>query len=123
MWESPPRRGLLHLVAFAKATKRKTRPPSHGGEGLARKFPTTCRFQPTPFVDMMKTPPEGPPPGGNVMAQYLLSVHHAPDADFGTEEEVQGIYDAVDAFNAKVREAGKWVFAGGLEGIEAATTV
>ena len=57
------------------------------------------------------------------MAQYLLSVHHAPDADFGTEEEVQGIFDAVDAFNAKVREAGKWVFAGGLEGIEAATTV
>ena len=57
------------------------------------------------------------------MAQYLLSVHHAPDADFGTEEEVQGIFDAVDAFNDKVREAGKWVFAGGLEGIESATTV
>jgi hypothetical protein len=57
------------------------------------------------------------------MAQYLLSVHHAPDADFGTEEEIQGIFAAVDAFNDKVREAGKWVFAGGLEGIEAATTV
>lgn len=28
------------------------------------------------------------------MAQYLLSVHHAPDADFGTEEEVQGIFGA-----------------------------
>ncbi len=57
------------------------------------------------------------------MAQYLLSVHHAPDTDFGTEEEVQGIFAAVDAFNDKVREAGKWVFAGGLEGVEAATTV
>jgi hypothetical protein len=57
------------------------------------------------------------------MAQYLLSVHHAPDADFGTEEEVQEIFAAVDAFNGKVREAGKWVFAGGLEGIESATTV
>ena len=57
------------------------------------------------------------------MAQYLLSVHHAPDADFGDETEVQEIFSAVDAFNDKVREAGKWVFAGGLEGIEAATTV
>ena len=57
------------------------------------------------------------------MAQYLLSVHHAPDADFGDEAEVQEIFAAVDAFNDKVREAGKWVFAGGLEGIESATTV
>ena len=57
------------------------------------------------------------------MAQYLLSVHHAPDVDFGTEEEVQGIFDAVDAFNDKVREAGKWVFAGGLAPISSATTV
>ncbi len=57
------------------------------------------------------------------MAQYLLSVHHAPDADFGDEAEIQEIFAAVDAFNDKVREAGKWVFAGGLEGIESATTV
>ena len=57
------------------------------------------------------------------MAQYLLSVHHSPDVDFGTEEEVQGIFGAVDAFNEKLRESGKWVFAGGLEGIDVATTV
>lgn len=57
------------------------------------------------------------------MAQYLLSVHHAPDVDFGSEAEIQEIFTAVDAFNDKVRDAGKWVFAGGLEGIEAATTV
>ena len=36
---------------------------------------------------------------------------------------MQAMFAAVDAFNDKVREAGKWVFAGGLEGIEAATTV
>ena len=57
------------------------------------------------------------------MAQYMLSVHHAPDADFGTEEEIQAMYAATGVFNDKVREAGKWVFANGLEGIESATTV
>ena len=33
------------------------------------------------------------------------------------------MYKAVDDFNEKVRSAGAWVFAGGLEPIEAATTV
>ena len=57
------------------------------------------------------------------MAQYLLSVHHAPDADFGTEEEIQAMYAATGAFNDKLRDTGHWVFAGGLEGVESATTV
>ena len=33
------------------------------------------------------------------------------------------IYKAVDDFNDKVKSEGAWVFAGGLEPIEAATTV
>jgi hypothetical protein len=59
------------------------------------------------------------------MAQYLLSVHHDDTEDFGSmgPEELQAAYAAVDAFNEEVRRAGRWVFAGGLEPIESATTV
>lgn len=57
------------------------------------------------------------------MAQFLLSVHHGVGDPMPPEEEVQQMFAAVGAFNDKVREAGKWVFAGGLEGIESATTV
>lgn len=57
------------------------------------------------------------------MPQYLLSVAIDPTDAAPSPEEIQPIFDAVDAFNDKVRESGKWVFAGGLEGIEAATTV
>lgn len=59
------------------------------------------------------------------MTQYMLSVHHDGTEDFQdmTPEQVQPIYEAVERFNQEVREAGKWVFAGGLEPIESATTV
>ncbi|PVG84220.1 hypothetical protein DDE18_00835 [Nocardioides gansuensis] len=58
------------------------------------------------------------------MTQYLLSVHQAEGDDMPTSmEELQPIFDAVDAFNQKVRDAGAWVFGGGLQGIESATTV
>ena len=57
------------------------------------------------------------------MTQYLLSVYMSrADEDF-SEEETQRIYKAVDDFNQKVKSEGAWVFAGGLEPIEAATTV
>jgi hypothetical protein len=59
------------------------------------------------------------------MPQYMLSV---VDDGTGTldkmpKEELQQIMADVDAFNDAVREAGKWVFAGGLEPIEASTVV
>jgi hypothetical protein len=58
------------------------------------------------------------------MPQYMLSVHGSADEfDSMSPEEMQQIYADVDAFNDKVREAGKWVFAGGLEPIEASTLV
>lgn len=57
------------------------------------------------------------------MPQYLLSVHHAHDVDFGTDDDIQAMLVAVDEFNDRLRESGSWVFAGGLEGIEATTTV
>lgn len=58
------------------------------------------------------------------MTQYLLSVYTSEaDETSMSEEEIQRIYKAVDDFNDKVKTAGAWVFAGGLEPIEAATTV
>jgi hypothetical protein len=57
------------------------------------------------------------------MAEYLLSVHHDHDEEFPPLEELQPVFEAVDRFNQKVRDAGAWVFAGGLTPIAQATTV
>ena len=57
------------------------------------------------------------------MPQYMMSVHHEEGEEMPTMEELQPIFEAVEEFNEKVRAAGAWVFAGGLEGIESATTV
>jgi hypothetical protein len=60
------------------------------------------------------------------MPEYMLSVNHDdPDAyepDM-SPEEMQAVFAAVDAFNTEVQEAGAWVFGGGLEPRETATTV
>ena len=58
------------------------------------------------------------------MPMYMLSVHHSPDAlPPQTEEEMQKVFQQVDAFNADVQAAGAWVFAGGLHPPEIATVV
>ena len=57
------------------------------------------------------------------MVEYLLSVHHDYDTEFPPLEEMQPVFDAVDRFNQKVRDAGAWVFAGGLTPVQQATTV
>jgi hypothetical protein len=57
------------------------------------------------------------------MTQYMLSVHDDPSAPFPEGDALQKMFDDVDVFNAKVRDAGIWVFAGGLQPIESATVV
>ena len=59
------------------------------------------------------------------MPQYLLSVHHdSSDATIPTDPAViEQMFADVGRFNEKAQEAGVWVFAGGLEPIESATTV
>jgi hypothetical protein len=61
------------------------------------------------------------------MTQYLISVHHdeAGQAEMAamTMEDMQPMFEAVDAFNNELQASGAWVFAGGLEPIEAATCV
>ena len=56
------------------------------------------------------------------MTQYLLSVHH-DGGELPSMEEMAPVFDAVDRFNERLRAEGAWVFAGGLEPIEQATTV
>jgi len=57
------------------------------------------------------------------MTQYMLSVHDDASEPYPEGDELQKVFDAVDAFNTKVRDAGIWVFAGGLTPVESATTV
>lgn len=49
---------------------------------------------------------------------YLVSV-----LDDRTSSATQDEYDAVDAFNDRLRAAGHWVFAGGLASPETATVI
>jgi hypothetical protein len=57
------------------------------------------------------------------MKQYLLAVHMVEGEPLPSEEEMQRRFQAVDAFNAEVRSAGAWVFAGGLHPPSTATVV
>lgn len=57
------------------------------------------------------------------MTEYLLSVHMVDGDEPPAEETVKDAYANVDKFNAKLHEAGVWVFAGGLHPADTATVV
>ncbi len=57
------------------------------------------------------------------MPEYMLSVNHTADEEMPAPEEMERMFADVGAFNERVREAGAWVFAGGLMPRETATTV
>ena len=57
------------------------------------------------------------------MKQYLLAVHSVEGEPLPSGEEMHQRYQAVDEFNAEVRAAGLWVFAGGLHPPSTATVV
>ncbi len=59
------------------------------------------------------------------MPQYLLSVHHGPGDDAMPTDPavIEQLFAETGRFNERAQEAGIWVFAGGLESIESATTV
>ena len=61
------------------------------------------------------------------MPQYFLAVNHdeAGDAAMAamTMADFQPVIEAVDAFNTELRDAGAWVFAGGLEPRESSSVV
>ena len=57
------------------------------------------------------------------MTQYMMSVHHTEGDAMPSDEVMQQMFADVDAFNTKLQEEGAWVFAGGLQHIDATTTV
>jgi hypothetical protein len=57
------------------------------------------------------------------MTQYMLAVHHSPDAPPPPPEEMQKAFQQVDEVNEELRAAGAWVFGGGLHPPNIATVV
>jgi hypothetical protein len=57
------------------------------------------------------------------MTQYLLSVHYVEGQGATPRDEMQEAFEAVDRFNAKLRESGQWVFGGGLHTPDMSTVV
>jgi hypothetical protein len=57
------------------------------------------------------------------MNHYLLSVHMVEGEGYPSEEEMQQAFKDVAALNEEIKQAGAWVFAGGLEPADIATVV
>ena len=57
------------------------------------------------------------------MARYLLSVYTPTDGTPPAPEELETIMKNVEGFHHELREAGAWVFAGGLEAPDTATVL
>ena len=57
------------------------------------------------------------------MKQYLLAVHMVEGQDAPAPEVMEQAYKDVDALNNEIKEAGAWVFAGGLHPADTATVV
>ena len=58
------------------------------------------------------------------MKQYLLSIYHPEIEEGGAPpDDIEEIMRDVDALNGELREAGAWVFAGGLHPSRTATVV
>jgi hypothetical protein len=57
------------------------------------------------------------------MAHYLLSVYTPAEGTPPTPDQLEAIMRDVDAFNRELKDAGAWVFAGGLEAPDTATVL
>jgi hypothetical protein len=57
------------------------------------------------------------------MTQYMLSVNHVEGEPMPSGEDMQRVFEDVDRFNTELRDAGAWVFGGGLMPRETSTTV
>jgi hypothetical protein len=57
------------------------------------------------------------------MKQYMLTVHDVDGTPMPAPEAIRKMYADVEAYNAELRSAGVWVFAGGLHPASTATVV
>jgi len=74
-------------------------------------------------VERVEAADRPPSTKGKTMTQYLLSVHGPSEVWDTPLEEAQPMYEATGRFNDQLRESDAWVFVGGLERPETATTV
>jgi hypothetical protein len=88
-------------------------PPKH----LAESFASPCRSGLLPFVQTVRVGTEPTARairrGDTAMNQYLISVYQA-EGDVPAPEILEPIVRDVEAVHAELKEAGAWVFAGGL---------
>lgn len=85
---------------------------------------TGCRSGRVPFVVPTDGRHSAGPNGkGNVMRQYLLSVHMVEGQEPPAPETMRQMYADVEALNSQLRAEGAWVFAGGLQPPTSATVV
>jgi hypothetical protein len=127
---SPDRTWRALLAILAGSVRRVPAPVGVRCAGLSnlaeiprRSPPHPCRIVRNPFVGRVEAAGAAVPIEEDDMSQYLLSVHHDYDVEFPPLEEMQPMFEAVDRFNTKLQEQGSWVFAGGLQPIDQATTV
>ena len=57
------------------------------------------------------------------MSRYLLSVVTPTDGTPPSPDELEGIMKNVEAYHQELRDAGAWVFSGGLEAPDTATVL
>ena len=57
------------------------------------------------------------------MSQYLMSVYYVEGEEDPADDVIQEMYADVEALNEKMRDAGAWVFGGGLHTPDTATVV
>lgn len=57
------------------------------------------------------------------MPEYLLSVHGDSSQEMPEDFDRQPMFEAVERFNAKLRDQGHWVYANGLMPADTATVV
>lgn len=57
------------------------------------------------------------------MTNYLIGLYDSPDGLPFTDDELPQVIADVDAVVTEAKEAGVWVFGGGLHGPDSATTV
>lgn len=55
--------------------------------------------------------------------QYLLGVNHGDEISWPDGVTADQVFADVDAFNARLREQGRWVFGGGLMPASSATVI
>lgn len=55
--------------------------------------------------------------------QYLLGVHHGDEVTWPDGITAERVMADVDAFNTRLQQEGRWIFAGGLQPVSSASVV